>query len=62
VATIQGRKIVVTWSWSGALNRCMDRGYVEDLMRLGGRHVRVTVRQPIASATVDPEVSWTPPA
>jgi hypothetical protein len=62
VATIGGRTVSVTWSRSGALNRCMDRGYAEDLARLGGRHVRVTVRRPIQPAPADPELSETPAA
>ena len=38
------RRVSITWSRSGALRRCVGRGYdADDVLRISGRHLRVIV-------------------
>ena len=38
------RRVSVTWSRSGALRRCVGRGYdADDVLRVSSRHVRLIV-------------------
>jgi hypothetical protein len=38
------RRVSITWSRSGALRRCIGRGFdADDVLRISGRHLRLVV-------------------